>query len=58
MKTFFSEYGRFIIAIIASSFIFYFMLKLRVEFKSYSSNYIAAITGVEDASYRGGDKGD
>lgn len=56
MKTFMSEYGRFLIAVIAGSFIFYFILKLKNDFKDYSSNYIAAITGVEDTSYKGGDK--
>lgn len=57
MKTFFSEYGRFLVAIIAGSFVFYFALKLRADFKTYSSNYIEAITGVDDASYKVGDDG-
>ena len=51
MNKFFSEYGRFLIAIIGSAFIFLTFSTMINNYETYSEKFIETITGITNAQY-------
>lgn len=51
MNKFFAEYGRFLIAIVGSAFIFLTFSTMINSYKTYSEKFIETITGITNAQY-------
>ena len=51
VKTFFYEYGLFIVAVTGAIVVFSYTATMQKEFKDLSSKYIQIMTGVDNAEY-------